>query len=402
MFDRNRPGHNLILSCAVACLTASSVTAQDIPDVEASTSSARETEKRSLTLAIGEQASIPADDVRSYSEGVPGVVDVRLPKDGSRFVVVALKPGTTTLLLIMMSGQQIQYTIRVTSQEGSDAMAVAPSDNIRLDLYFVQLSKSYNHQLGVGWPGAIGGNLSFNATYDVQAGALQNATAVVANQALPRLDIAQSNGWAKLMRQAAVITANGTEATFESGGEVNLPIQGALTAEIRKIEFGSNIVVLPRYDAKSGRIELDITADVSDLTNASGAAIPGRTTSALKTRVNLELGQSLVLAGLSSRTQTSDQTGLPGLSQIPILGALFGSNTRRKEEVENVIFIVPSVVDVLSQQARDRVTEAMNIYDDFSGGDLEEVEMVPVRSSRLPHAAAARPVSPEPKAGARR
>jgi len=332
-------------------------------------------ERRELTMNVGEQSSISSDGVKSYSEGVPGIVDVRLPTDGSRFILVAMKAGTTTLLLIMDDGKQIQYTIRVGATGVKDGDTIQAVDNIRLDFYFVQLTESYNHQLGVGWPGTIGGSFNLSASYDLVSGSFQNATAVIANQALPRLDIAQANGWARIMRQAAVITANGREASFNSGGEVNIPVQGALTAEIRKIEFGSNVQVLPRYDAQSGRIELTLRANLSELTNASGAGIPGRSKSELQTQVNIELGQSLILAGLSAKSQSNEQAGLPGFSQIPILGLLFGSNNKRSEHTENLIFIVPTVVDVISQQSRDLVAEAIQVYDDYSG-DLDDIHLI--------------------------
>lgn len=67
---------------------------------------------------------------------------------------------------------------------------------------------------------------------------------------------------------------------------MNIPVQGALTAEVRQIEFGSDIKVLPRYDRDTGRIELTLHAEVSDLTEASSSGIPGRVTSSLDTVVN--------------------------------------------------------------------------------------------------------------------
>ncbi|MBN1656262.1 MAG: pilus assembly protein N-terminal domain-containing protein [Deltaproteobacteria bacterium] len=346
-------------------------------------SRARRLDEIQLTFEVGEQEVISSDGVQSYSEGTPGIIDVRLTKDGSQFVLVGRQPGVTTLLFIMMNGDEQHYRIVVSdsqSRSKRDVLReeqpgrVVPRDNIRLDFYFVQLSTAYRHQIGLGWPGAVSGG-QFSASFDLMSGSLTEATAVVTDQALPRLDIAQSNGWAKLLRQAAVITVNGGEATFSGGGEVNVPIQGALTSGVNKIEFGSHIKIQPRYDRESSRIELAIHADVSDLSDDSGTGVPGRITSTLDTKVNLELGQSLVLAGLTSRSQTRNQTGLSFFSQIPIIGILFGSNAVRNQESENLVFILPTVVDAVSMKARGRVAEALAIYRDFSG-DLGEVRLV--------------------------
>src|SRR5437016_3804686 len=66
-----------------------------------------------LTLEVGEQRVIASDGVTSYSEGISGVVDVRLTKDGQSFVVVGLRPGLTSLLFMMNGGRQLQYRISV-------------------------------------------------------------------------------------------------------------------------------------------------------------------------------------------------------------------------------------------------------------------------------------------------
>ncbi len=336
-----------------------------------------------LSLSVGQQHVISSEGVQSYSEGTGGVVDVRLTQDASQFVVVGVRPGTTTLLFLMLDGTQRHYRIAVadpeepskrTTAEEQQPGSVVARDNIRLDFYFIQLSKAYRHQIGIGFPGAVsGGQLS--ASFDLMSGSFLEATAVVTEQVLPRLDLAQSKGWAKLLRQAAVIAVNGQDAVFSGGGEVNVPIQGALTAEVRQIEFGSQIKVRPKYDRETGRMELTINADVSDLSEDSGTGIPGRVTSKLDTTVNLELGQCLVLAGLSARNEAQTKTGLPFFSQIPILGVLFGSNAMRSQEMENLIFIVPTVVDAVSIQARARIHEALRIYDAYNG-DLPRVRLI--------------------------
>jgi pilus assembly protein CpaC len=349
------------------------------PSAPTRTPAARGVQAEDIELQVGEQRVIPSDGVQSYSEAVRGIVDVRLTKDASQFIVVALAPGQTTLLFLLRDGTEQHYRITVTDpdrpQRGKrGAGNVEARDNIRLDFYFVQMSKNYGHQLGIGYPSSVAP--TFSAAFNVKGGQLESATAVIADQALPRLDMAQSSGWAKVMRQAAVVTANGEKATFSGGGEVNVPIQNALSSGVLKIEFGSEIVVEPIYDAKSGRVELRLHADISELEGDRGTGVPGRTTATLDTVVNLELGQSLVLGGLTAKSERSSKTGIPVLSQIPILGALFGSHANSEDETENVVLIVPSVVDSISMQDRARLRAALDQYTAYSG-DIEEVSLVP-------------------------
>lgn len=333
-----------------------------------------EGEQRELTLQVGEQHVLSSEGVNSYSEGTAGIVDVRLTQDGSSFVLVGKKPGRTTLLLMMQRGEQVQYRIVVQDllapSTNVPSGRVEARDNVRLDFYFVQLSRESGARVGVQWPASYGGG-TLSAQVDLLSGSFAQATAAVTDQALPRLDLAQSAGWAKVLRQASVITANGTEATFSGGGEMNIPVQSALGIGVRQITFGSTVSVQPRYDRESGRIELTLHAEVSDLASDRGSGIPGRSTSSLNSIVNIELGESLVIAGLTASSEAGNKSGLPVLSQIPILGALFGSHSGHSEASENVIFIVPSVVDAVSSDARDQAREALRTVREFDG-DLDK------------------------------
>ena len=326
-----------------------------------------------LTLEVGEQRSLSASGVQSYSEGLPGIVDVRLTKEGS-FVVLAQRAGRTSLLLMMTDGSQVQYQIEVVDLRARSAalqaITVAVQDNVRLDFYFVQLTRDGGLRAGMTWPTSFGGG-GVEASFDLLSGSFTEATAMVTDQALPRLDLAQSTGFAKLMRQTALIAVNGSEATFSGGGEVNIPVDSALAVGLRQISFGTQVRVRPRYDRESGRIELTVHAEVSDLTSDRGTGVPGRVTSTLDSVVNLELGQSLVLAGLTATSEAESTTGLPGLSQIPILGLLFGAHQSRREHTENLVFIVPSVVDAVSLDARERIRDALRTFAEWDGDDDE-------------------------------
>ena len=343
-----------------------------------------------IEIEIGQQTSVSAEGVQSYSEGRRGIADVRLTRDQSRFVIVGQSAGQTSLLLIMQDGSQVQYPITVTDpneENPTDPSAVNVRENIRLDLYFVSLSDSYSHAIGVAWPAVIGAaaNTGSSATLDFSrsvvtpdgaAGAGQNEISygISGVTFLPRLDLAQNNGWARIYRQGTLITANGTEAKFRAGGEVNIVTQNSLGTRLVTIDFGTEVECRPRYDSDTGRVELRIIAQVADLTGEGSSGVPGRSVTTIDTLVNLELGQSLVLAGFTARSESRAREGLPGLSQIPVLGVLFGSHSRRYEESEGLMFIVPSVADAVPLRRRNRIVEAMRAYEDFDGG-VDEVEL---------------------------
>jgi pilus assembly protein CpaC len=385
----------------------------------------RRQDQQEMVLAVGENKTIPAGDVKNYSEGTPGVIDVKLTSDSSQFVVVGQKAGSTSLLLIRKNGTETNWVINVFSRspalvekevselldgyigvrlrrvgarffiEGGvsteadlsrirqiatlypgqvESLVALGSGgmnrqtNIRIDFFFVQYKRDSSYGVGISYPTQVGGAaIQSNFGYDFVA-KTATAQANVVNQPLPGLDIASHNGWAKVIKQATVITTNGVEANFDNGGEQNFPVASGLTGTIQKITFGTNVTVLPRFDPNTGDLEVKVDADVSDLVPPiASTPLPGRQTAKLATLVHLKLGQSLVLSGIHTRNETHDIDGLPLLSDIPVLGILFGSHKNDRSELEGAVFIVPSVVESPGRPPFDMIKEAMAQYDEFRG-----------------------------------
>lgn len=388
---------------------------------------------REINLSVGETQTVSAADVESYTEGARDVARVKLTPDASKFVIVGDKPGTTTLLLMMKDKTQVKYTINVfardmQSVEGEllklldgtpgvrvrrvgarlfieggvsneaelkritqiaslfpgqveslvvlGGAAAARQINIRVDFFFVQYDKSSSYQFGINWPARIGGAgiATASASYDLLEGSVSSAQASVVNQPLPGLDMAARNGWAKVLKHSTVIASNGSEANFSSGGEQNYVISTGFTATLTQIRFGTEVTVLPRYDPVTRALEVKVGAEVMDLTPpvAAGTDLPGRNVSKLSTLVALKLGQSIVLSGIRTQSQRHTVGGLPLLSEIPVLGVLFGSAGDAADQVEGAIFIVPSVIESIPKGAQEIVDEALEQYEKYSG-DLDDV-----------------------------
>jgi Flp pilus assembly secretin CpaC len=324
--------------------------------------------ERAIELVIGQQTVVSAEGVSKYSEGTPGIIDVRLTEDGKQFVLVAQRRGDTSLLLLMKDGREQRYTIVVRAD------SVQARDNIRLDFYFVQLSSSGATQVGVGWPGTVGGVVTLSASRDLVE--RQNlATASITSQVLPRLDLAQHAGWAKIRRHATVIMANGEEGQFLSGNEVNFRAINSVSTSIQSIKFGSDVRVRPAFDSRTGRLDLRVVADISEPGDPGPDGLPDRRFSRLETLVNLEPGQAVLLAGLDARSESHASSGLPLLSQVPVLGYLFGSKTRRSEHTENLVFIVPTVIEATERGDADRIHEALELYRSYDGGSARMFEL---------------------------
>jgi pilus assembly protein CpaC len=386
-----------------------------------------------LTLAVGENRTIPATDVKNYSEGAPGIAEVKITPNGSQFVIVGQRPGSTTLLLLKRDGREVVWRIRVLPQpvdivdaelhqllgevpgirvrkvgarffvEGGvttepelerikhianlypgqveslvvlGGVAADRKINLRVDLFFVQYQKTATMNFGVQWPGQIAGVGIAEASfaYDLLAKSTQQATAQLSGQPLPGLDIAARNGWAKLLKHATVLTANGGEAEFGNGGAQWFQSNNGLTSSLRQIDFGTNMKILPRFDAQTSELQIQVTADTADLTPpiTQGTSLPSTVTSKINTSVTMKLGQCLVLSGIHTDSKRRNKTGIPWLSRIPVLGLLFGSMQRQDDELEGSVFVVPSVIEAPATGAQARIERTLQEYEKYSG-DLETV-----------------------------
>lgn len=375
-----------------------------------------------LGLVMGEQRVLDASSIESFSESAKGVIEVKVPRDGKKMVITAVRPGHTSLLLIDRGGGQrslpitvyarrpetIEREIRdllrdlsglelrrvgprifidgivssssylervkqvaslypgqVESLARVDQSVVRPRTNIRFDLTFVEMRSSAGWGAGINWPGQVGATQSFDFGWDLTGG-VPSASYQVVDQALPFLEAAAQAGWVKIRKRATLVTTSGNRASYEAGGEVNVAVAGSQAAELRTVPYGCKLDVLPQLDPGPGLIDLQVEAEVSDLSETS-QDVPGRTVSRVSTLVHLGLGQSIVLSGMDAQSESRTKSGIPGLSRIPIFGMLFGVHRKRAEQVDGLIAITPVVIDNLDREGKRKLREALERFEEFDG-----------------------------------
>jgi pilus assembly protein CpaC len=149
-----------------------------------------------------------------------------------------------------------------------------------------------------------------------------------------------------------LLAINGKEASFVAGGEFPFPVVqpgatgNAITISFR--EFGIRIHFLPHITPR-GTIQLRVSPEVSslDYSNAvtiSGTTIPALSTRRVQTEVELDSGQSFVIAGLMDNRMTETISKIPGLANIPLLGKLFTSRAVTRNNSELLVIVTPELV----------------------------------------------------------
>jgi len=175
----------------------------------------------------------------------------------------------------------------------------------------------------------------------------------------PDLDLAttiralQARNLLEVLAEPNVLTINGKQASFLSGGEFPYPnLQGGggglgqVTVAFR--EFGVRINFLPRITPRN-TIRMQVTPEVSSLDFANGLVFQGFNIPALATRrvdteIELESGQSFAIAGLLDNRVIQNMTKIPGLGDIPFFGRLFRAYDLSKNNSELLVMVTPEIV----------------------------------------------------------
>lgn len=159
------------------------------------------------------------------------------------------------------------------------------------------------------------------------------------------IEALQSKSLLQILSEPTLIAVNGKKASFLAGGQFPFPIvqpgQGFTAVTISFKEFGVKLdftpVIMP-----NGNIHLTVAPEVSTLDFADALTISGFTVPALSTRkaeteFELRDGQSFVIAGLIDNRVTDTWNKIPGLGDIPILGAFFRSKSISKSNSELMV-----------------------------------------------------------------
>jgi pilus assembly protein CpaC len=165
----------------------------------------------------------------------------------------------------------------------------------------------------------------------------------------------------QILAEPNLLTMSGRPASFLAGGEFPFPTlqgggAGVGQVTIQFKEFGIRLNFLPTVTAR-GTINLVVTPEVSSLDYAngltvSGATIPGLATRRVQTEVELENGQSFVIAGLLDNQITETLNKIPGLASIPLLGKLFQSRALLKNNSELLVMVTPELVGPIQAGAK--------------------------------------------------
>ncbi len=302
--------------------------------------------------------------------------------------------GGVLNMLSVDSPQQVMLEVKV-----------AEVDKTLID----QLGAAVNIQGGFGsWTGALVSNLLAGVSSAIGLSKANNKPLSIA------VDAQKTDSLVKVLAEPNLVTISGQEATFLAGGKVFIPVpqsSGGTSSSIilQQEEFGIGLKFTPTV-LGNGKINLRVAPEVSELSstgvtlsaaNAGSVSIlPLITTRRASTTVQMNDGESFAIGGLIKNNVTGSLKAVPGLGEVPVLGALLRSTSFQQDRTELVFVITPHLVKPLPNANLPLPTDSFvqpNEADVYATGNMEGRGAA--RTNATPAAPAA-PVTPAPAQGA--
>ena len=166
----------------------------------------------------------------------------------------------------------------------------------------------------------------------------------------------KSNKLVNVLSNPSLLVRDGVAASIQVGTDI--PVVGSTTTDpvngtTRSVSYrqtGVTVEVTPTINAQ-GVVIMNITQQNSNEVDG-GAAVEGNPQifeRSLTTEVVAESGQTIIMGGLISENVSDNDSGLPGLRDMPLVGNLFGTTTQETIKTELVILVTPRVISRTDQ-----------------------------------------------------
>ncbi|MDV9030656.1 type II and III secretion system protein family protein [Pseudomonas sp. RAC1] len=316
--------------------------------------------------------------------GEPTVADVQA--SGERAVLLTgVGAGNTTLMLwtaCAAAPHRAMLFVKGRASSDMDPASVLPSQDAQLpsqvqaDIRFVEVRRNKYQEAGARLFLNGSSKSLFGSPGTAPAGTAVTPGAVpIARPAIPlddgvfnivwgsskilaAINALENSGFAYTLARPSLTVLSGMTASFLAGGEIPVPVPsaGSDNISIEYKEFGVRLSLTPTVVSRE-RILLKVAPEVSDLDYSRPVVIAGTQVPALSVRrtdtsISLADGESFIISGLVSNSTRSSVDKLPGLGNLPILGALFRQSSVQRDDTELLMIVTPHLVQPLAANAR--------------------------------------------------
>jgi pilus assembly protein CpaC len=284
---------------------------------------------------------------------------------GGAGAVAANQIANNTLQVVNLirvpTSQQVLLKVRVAEmnrtalrQVGADFLASIPQFH---SLIGTQVA-------GNGFVGSLGNGTAHSVTSGLGLGPEASLIGTFGNgQFQTVLTALRKNNIVKVLAEPNLVAMNGYQAAFLAGGEFPVPtfsgvgagaVGGGGTSGTQFKQFGVKLSFLPII-LDNDTVRLSVNPEVSSVDFSvgttlvpGGSPVPGLNTRSAYTTVELKQGETLAIAGLLQLTLDAQTQRIPGLGDLPYIGAFFSNTSSERTEKELIVTVTPYIVEPMA------------------------------------------------------
>ncbi len=263
-----------------------------------------------------------------------------IPKDTAQGVYINRHVSVDRRLnAVVLTGTPAE----IAPYERMIALVDTPRRSVLLDTQIVELTETGEHNLGINYsPGGQVANATFSGV---------NASKPLGSLAFSaQLQALEEHGQAKILAQPRILALDNQMAAILSGEAVPIftnvvvPSGGTtiLQQQLQYINVGVSLEILPRV-AMNGQVTADLFSEVSSIIDYVQTA-PRIAVRQELTAVTVGDGQSILIGGLLQDQEIKTMSKIPGLGDIPLLGAFFRQTISSRQKTNLYIVITPHIL----------------------------------------------------------
>ncbi|GLQ99600.1 EscC/YscC/HrcC family type III secretion system outer membrane ring protein [Dyella mobilis] len=301
--------------------------------------------------------SVSADPLK----GLRGVLDMRAEADADEEVpsYIVRQDGSkirieadvrTNAILIYDRPEAMAYYERAIEKLDQ------PQRLVQLDMSIIDISSSALRDLGVDLAltsSRLSGNTN-GSLVDLGGASFQGVIGSSITHLTTRLNALEKRGKAKILSQPKIVTLDNIEALIGNQSTAYARVAGAYSTNLYPITAGLQVKVTPQVIASQAqqgdfrlpddiRLFLNITDGYLDQTDRVDE-LPVSKQNFIATQAQVGDGQTLLIGGYRYESETQQLSGVPGLSRVPVLGALFRNTSKKHDRTERLFLITPRVI----------------------------------------------------------
>lgn len=258
-------------------------------------------------------------------------------ENGANIPIITFRPYVTATFAKDSNTEHLLKNILISHGLNTETSAnvLAIESTIRLHLTFAEVVNGHVSQLG----------LEFSDGQQLHLLPKPSKP----SDLIATLRFLEGRGQAKILATPLITTRSGSEGEFLAGGEIAFKSGSYRQPQVHWKRHGLYIKFKPQLDPRQ-IIRLDLWTEFSAPDSSSSNDLPSLRTTRTQNSVDVIAGKSLMLTRLIQQQSGTMRTGLNGLMNLPIIGALFRSENYLQQKSQLVLFITPEIISPLQNE----------------------------------------------------